>query len=292
MTPAVECVSEASDTALARKRRIELRQQQRKAHGASSEGDRTEGSKKRKRPEDDCMPKDNSLVLPDETTSKPKPSLTGIKRQARYEPGVPMTKKELTAWRKEARRVRNRLSAAESRKKTRSRIDELEEAMGALQKKYSAAMERILELEKINSELKNSPKFSTQVSGYEAVVSPPESPLHVLETSETLPSPFMLSNSPEGNSCQMDMIKNQSQHIIEMISRPQAAKITDADADSYLSPNDDIPTQVEFDSSTVDESVESASQEDAVDSELHEFLVDAFEEDLDPESTDTLELCV
>mmetsp|Transcript_13928 Transcript_13928/g.19511 ORF Transcript_13928/g.19511 Transcript_13928/m.19511 type:complete len:237 (+) Transcript_13928:3-713(+) len=222
MTPAAECVSEASDKALARKRRIELRQQQRKAHGTSSEEDRTEGSKKRKRPEDDCISTDDSSLLPDETSSKSKPSLTGIKRQARYEPGVPMTKKELTAWRKEARRVRNRLSAAESRKKTRSRIEELEDAMGALQKKYSAAMERILELEKINTDLKNSHQLSTLVSGDDAVVSPPESPLHVLETSQTLPSPFMLSNSPEGNSCQMDIIKNQRQHIIEMISRPQA----------------------------------------------------------------------
>ena len=76
-----------------------------------------------------------------------KPHPTGIKLQARYDPGVSMTRDELTSWRKEARRVRNRESAAESRKRTRERIDELEGEVSTLNSKYQAALARIVELE-------------------------------------------------------------------------------------------------------------------------------------------------
>ncbi|KAL7522541.1 hypothetical protein ACHAWX_007262 [Stephanocyclus meneghinianus] len=43
-----------------------------------------------------------------------------------YAPPVAMTKEELSAWRKEQRRERNRQSAADSRNKTKLRIEELE----------------------------------------------------------------------------------------------------------------------------------------------------------------------
>ena len=36
--------------------------------------------------------------LADPVTSKPKPHLTGIKKQSRYDPGVPMNREELKAW--------------------------------------------------------------------------------------------------------------------------------------------------------------------------------------------------
>jgi len=97
-----------------------------------------------------------------------KPSLRGIKKQARYVPGVPMTKEELTAWRKEARRVRNRESAAASRNKTRQRIVDLEEQVEALQSKYAAALERIQELEA---------GYTTNFPLKPATVSPPMSPV-------------------------------------------------------------------------------------------------------------------
>ena len=44
----------------------------------------------------------------------------------RYDPDVPITKQEATAWRREQRRVRNLESAVLSRQKTRDRIVELE----------------------------------------------------------------------------------------------------------------------------------------------------------------------
>jgi hypothetical protein len=58
-----------------------------------------------------------------------------------------MNREELKAWRKEARRVRNRESAAASRKRTRDRIEELEGQVQVLEDKYSAALQRIAELE-------------------------------------------------------------------------------------------------------------------------------------------------
>ena len=58
-----------------------------------------------------------------------------------------MDKDQLAAWRREARRVRNRQSAAASRMKTKERIQELEEQVGDWKQKYLDAMERLEELE-------------------------------------------------------------------------------------------------------------------------------------------------
>ena len=87
-------------------------------------------------------------------SSQPKPTTTlskdalakipGVKKQARYVPAVSMSKEELTLWRKEARRVRNRESAAASRQKTQKRIAELEEEVGTITMKYEAALRRIV----------------------------------------------------------------------------------------------------------------------------------------------------
>eukprot|EP00591_Stephanopyxis_turris_P004341 CAMPEP_0195520706 /NCGR_PEP_ID=MMETSP0794_2-20130614/17461_1 /TAXON_ID=515487 /ORGANISM="Stephanopyxis turris, Strain CCMP 815" /LENGTH=311 /DNA_ID=CAMNT_0040650123 /DNA_START=9 /DNA_END=941 /DNA_ORIENTATION=+ len=59
-------------------------------------------------------------------------------RLTRYEPDVPMTKEEAEAWRKEARRLRNRESAAASRQKVRGRITELESQMKHWKSKYES----------------------------------------------------------------------------------------------------------------------------------------------------------
>lgn len=67
-----------------------------------------------------------------------------------------MTKEELSAWRKEARRVRNRQSAAASREKVRSRITELEAEVAGWKLKYETVMSRIQLLEdKLRSEGKS-----------------------------------------------------------------------------------------------------------------------------------------
>jgi hypothetical protein len=68
------------------------------------------------------------------------------KAQIKYEPSVAMPKEQLAAWRREARRVRNRESAAASRQRIRDRIDELELEVTEWKSKYSEAMNRIQEL--------------------------------------------------------------------------------------------------------------------------------------------------
>ena len=69
------------------------------------------------------------------------------KAQIRYDPDVPMSKEQLAAWRREARRVRNRESAAASRQRIRNRITELEEEVGEWKEKYTQAMDRLQALE-------------------------------------------------------------------------------------------------------------------------------------------------
>jgi chromosome segregation ATPase len=76
-----------------------------------------------------------------------KPGGKGKKTQVRYDPDVPMSKEQLAAWRREARRVRNRESAAASRQRIRNRISELEEEVGEWKSKYAEAMERLKRLE-------------------------------------------------------------------------------------------------------------------------------------------------
>ena len=73
------------------------------------------------------------------------------KAQIRYDPDVPMSKEQLAAWRREARRVRNRESAAASRARIRSRITELEDEVGEWKTKYAQAMSRLQNLEKNES---------------------------------------------------------------------------------------------------------------------------------------------
>jgi uncharacterized protein YlxW (UPF0749 family) len=60
-----------------------------------------------------------------------------------------MSKEQLAAWRREARRVRNRESAAASRQRIRNRISELEDEVHQWKTKYDHAMERLATLEKI-----------------------------------------------------------------------------------------------------------------------------------------------
>ena len=69
--------------------------------------------------------------------------------QIRYDPDVPMSKEQLAAWRREARRVRNRESAAASRQRTRNRITELETEVDEYKSKYHAALDRLKELEQM-----------------------------------------------------------------------------------------------------------------------------------------------
>jgi len=171
-----------------------------------------------------------SVEEPDAITSaeNKKPHITGIKRQARYDPGVPMTRAELTAWRKEARRVRNRESAAESRRRTRSRIEELEAKLSTMENKYEIALKRISELESLKSRddgiMRNSPQTPRTVESL------PKEETPCVETSVVSPSISPVS-SPVYDPSLIDIEGSHINHItqvnvqcqhINMISRPTA----------------------------------------------------------------------
>jgi hypothetical protein len=76
----------------------------------------------------------------------------GKKTQIQYNPDVPMNKEQLTAWRREMRRVRNRESAAASRRKVRDRIEELEEEVKCWKERYEEVIARLGEVEAMKKE--------------------------------------------------------------------------------------------------------------------------------------------
>jgi hypothetical protein len=201
----------------ARKRRIELRSMQR---SGKTGDDLDEGSnvQKKARMEEPQV---------DPVTSKLNPSITGIKKMHRYDPGVNMSRDELKAWRKEARRVRNRESAAASRKRNRERIDELESEVDVLQYKYSAALQRIIDLEA--SSAVNDDSFTPAVLRqdlYDLSTNGrrPASPVtEPIKTVSPPMSPFISSRRVSDVDEHLEEVNTKYYHIMEMISRPAAS---------------------------------------------------------------------
>lgn len=122
------------DPANARKRRIQLR---------GTKRSRSEVS------ESDESVVEISKLGNFEQSSISSMSARKCKKQARYDPEEPtgMTRSQVSEWRREARRVRNRESAAASRQKTSHKIDQLENEVSILQEKYSAALQFLLQVE-------------------------------------------------------------------------------------------------------------------------------------------------
>ena len=191
---AVQC----PDTAIARKRRKEKMESQR-----FTVSDTDSSSYQEEEP-----PKRRRL---DEKTRR--------KYQNRYEPDVPMTKEELAEWRREARKKRNRESAAASRNKVRSRITELESEVQAWESKYNALMKRIQHLEE-NQQQDLNRKSMNQVP-----VSPHLSPQSVrtLNQENKLPLFPLLSNPQNqivNRSSTFQGSDKKEHHVIEMTSLP------------------------------------------------------------------------
>jgi len=170
-----------SEAALARKHRIAMRRNRQRSSSASTSSSATISSfadneeeiktsaKNSKRSlsalQEDDVEEDTPIFVSSSTSNceevvaeedddvqqtppkKQKPHITGIKKQSRYDPGVTLNKDELKAWRKEARRVRNRESAAASRKKNRESIESLQTKVDNVTAKYTAALQYILDLE-------------------------------------------------------------------------------------------------------------------------------------------------
>lgn len=204
--------------ALARKRRIELRSLQRGSDLSDDQSTLSSESSqsKRARIEED--------ILVDPITFKRKPSITGIKKQSRYDPGVNMSREELREWRKEARRVRNRQSAAESRSRNRDQITELGSEVDVLKSKYAAALQRIVELEAaaaVNDSftpINLRQDIQTIAAG---VGLAPSSPLFTFTKTVSPPLSPTTSFTLTGES-HNEEVNKKYHHIMEMISRPIA----------------------------------------------------------------------
>lgn len=150
----------SSQAAVARKRRIAMRNKQRTfSNGTSFSSEDKSLKRSLSGPIADSSGSSNCVeeVAIDAGIEQPKckkPHITGIKEGFRYDPGVKLSKDELKAWRKEARRVRNRESAAASRKKNRESIHKLESEVAdmkrmhdEMKKKYDSALKYIIDLE-------------------------------------------------------------------------------------------------------------------------------------------------
>jgi hypothetical protein len=128
----------------------------------------------------------------------------------RYEPDVPMTKEEATAWRREQRRKRNRESAAASRQRQRDRISELEVEVDDWKVKYKAALDRLKRLESLHGMPGSSTVTSGSGSESDAALTvsapqddsvavspcPSPNPSHSATPNEVLSSTFLSSQGP------------------------------------------------------------------------------------------------
>lgn len=160
------------------------------------------------------------------------------KYQNHYGPSVPMTKQEEAKWRLEARKKRNRDSAATSRKKVQSRIIELEYEVKDWKSKYDLLYQKMNDMEKI---MRSSTHFmQPKASGHEnntnqflpisydkvkkstILISPTDSPnFHPNQDVHIIPETFSLGlisarssfTSPHGS----DVVNDQ--HINEFVSR-------------------------------------------------------------------------
>jgi hypothetical protein len=141
-----------------------------------------------------------------------------------------MTKEQLREWRKEARRVRNRESAAASRKKTRSRIQELEGELSNLQSKYSEALKHIAQLQHgtkdsftpdiIRQDIMECTKapISTMPSTPVSPTTAPQIPMALPSNSETLLLPgYQDTDAPR------TILPEHRTTTVDMISRPTDA---------------------------------------------------------------------
>eukprot|EP00567_Pseudictyota_dubia_P007241 CAMPEP_0197434410 /NCGR_PEP_ID=MMETSP1175-20131217/2149_1 /TAXON_ID=1003142 /ORGANISM="Triceratium dubium, Strain CCMP147" /LENGTH=360 /DNA_ID=CAMNT_0042963123 /DNA_START=54 /DNA_END=1137 /DNA_ORIENTATION=- len=102
----------------------------------------------------DKTPKNSARKRKAEAVASPTPATSAAREKRskfslQYNPETEksMTKEQISAWRKQQRKERNRASAAASREKIRGRIRELEGEVDDLTSKYAAALERIRELE-------------------------------------------------------------------------------------------------------------------------------------------------
>jgi hypothetical protein len=209
-----QTAQDPASSTLARKRRIEQRKMQRALAGDEAPDSDSCAARKRIRVDE---------VLLDPVTSKPMPSITGIKRQSRYDPGVTMNRDELKVWRKEARRVRNRESAAQSRTRNRDRITELESEVDGVTSKYRAALQRIVELEAASTVDSFTPAILRQdLSALNSQTQDDSRPSSPEPKTVSPPMSPTTSINLVDQGLHEEEVTKKYQHIMNLISRPIA----------------------------------------------------------------------
>ena len=187
-------------------------------------------------------------------TCKGKVIKSNTKYQNRYEPEVPMTKEQEAEWRKEARRQRNRESAAASRSKVRNRIQELENEVEDWKVKVGTLMKRIDLLEGVlasttavtsttmsNSQTEQCPRPSSSPKTPKTIYVPssvstcseehnylsipfiPDLATSSYDSSSpsSSSSPILLQEQKQSKNIQQNVANNNVDlHVIEITSRP------------------------------------------------------------------------
>lgn len=109
------------------------------------------------------------------TKKKKKPSVLLGKPQNVYVAPSDMTREELSAWRKEERRKRNRASAAASRHKTQSKIADLEGQVSLWKTRCEEMQEQMLQLQRQIDMLTRAQSPTQEQQQLQHLVSPPSS---------------------------------------------------------------------------------------------------------------------
>ncbi len=196
------------------------------------------------------MKRKTTAALAAPPTKKKKPSvLLGKPQNVYVAPSNGMTREELSAWRKEERRKRNRASAAASRHKTQSKIADLEGQLSLWKTRCEDMQKQMIQLERQIDNMLTRAHSPTQEQQQQLqhLVSPPSShpnspssmslalegqPSIVtssLNTKKFLPPPLMLSpaslmdqtSSPVENKADITSSSNVdiSKKHLNMISR-------------------------------------------------------------------------
>eukprot|EP00590_Aulacoseira_subarctica_P012494 CAMPEP_0172423858 /NCGR_PEP_ID=MMETSP1064-20121228/17781_1 /TAXON_ID=202472 /ORGANISM="Aulacoseira subarctica , Strain CCAP 1002/5" /LENGTH=239 /DNA_ID=CAMNT_0013165409 /DNA_START=79 /DNA_END=798 /DNA_ORIENTATION=- len=224
-------IASMPDASAARKGRVEKISQKTSSNGPLTEHSRVEQlpaaavpPKKRKLPPSDqeTFTVAKAPKLASQKVMKEEEIMTATTKEApkqmRYDPEVPMTKDEASAWRREQRRLRNRESAAASRQKTRERITELEGELDEWKLKYSE-LERNYQLLLTQQPglVQNRPNDPGPVTVVSPPVSPQVTPMAIPGNS---PSSTSLSEYHSENQESVYIKDRNQQHLIETISRP------------------------------------------------------------------------
>lgn len=207
-------------SALARKRRREIRLSQRAASQTITSIDVVPVPDV---PVSTCEPATKKLKKEESSTKLPTVTsqvVTNTKKkkpQMKYDPDVPMTKEEAAVWRREQRRKRNRESAAASRQRQRDRISELEQELDEWKSKYEDILTKIAAAEEITKM-----KVTDDLIDSLPIVSP-VSPI----TNLAIVSSSITGKIPDSEATVVSDSESEKEHDNnKMISRQASSRIT------------------------------------------------------------------